>query len=58
MNLEENDPDTLQLLDELDPEWVKLWRKATNQKKSTTEEPTFIVILPKKSDLAELPTSI
>ena len=27
MNTEENDPDTLQMLDEIDQEWVKLWRK-------------------------------
>jgi hypothetical protein len=28
MNTQENDPDTLQLLDESDKKWVKLWRKA------------------------------
>jgi hypothetical protein len=28
MNAQENDPDTLQLLDESDKEWVRLWRKA------------------------------
>ena len=44
MNLEENDPDTLQLLDELDADWVKLWRRATNKKKSVTNELTFNVI--------------
>ena len=49
MNWEENDPDTLQLLDELDTDWVKLWRRATNKKKSTTNELTFNVILPKKA---------
>ena len=32
MNCEENDPDTLQLLDELNIEWVKDWRKAINKK--------------------------
>jgi hypothetical protein len=30
----ENDPDTLQLLDELDSDWVNLWRKAINKNKS------------------------
>ncbi|MGA2682792.1 MAG: hypothetical protein ABSF44_13445 [Candidatus Bathyarchaeia archaeon] len=25
---DEDDPDTLQLLDEMDVEWVSLWRKA------------------------------
>ena len=28
MNAQENDPDTLQLLDESDKVWVRLWRKA------------------------------
>jgi hypothetical protein len=28
MSTQENDPDTLQLLDESDIEWVRLWRKA------------------------------
>jgi hypothetical protein len=48
MNWEENDPDTLQLLDELDTDWVKLWRRATNKKKATTKELTFNVIRPQK----------
>ena len=28
MTTQENDPDTLQILDESDKEWVNLWRKA------------------------------
>jgi hypothetical protein len=32
----ENDPDTLQILDELDEEWVKSWRKAASKKNSAT----------------------
>lgn len=36
--LNENDPDKLQLIDELDTDWVKLWRRATNQKRATTKE--------------------
>jgi hypothetical protein len=28
----ENDPDTLQILDEQDGKWVKQWKKATDQK--------------------------
>ena len=44
MSLEENDPDTLQLLDESDPDWVKLWRRAQNKNKSTTMDLKFSVI--------------
>lgn len=29
---EENDPDTLQLLDELDVEWVRRWKTLLKQK--------------------------
>ena len=32
MSIKENDPDTLQILDEIDEEWVKLWLKATGKK--------------------------
>ena len=32
MSIKENDPDTLQLQDEIDEEWVKLWLKATDKK--------------------------
>jgi hypothetical protein len=28
--IEENDPDTLQMLDELDVVWVRLWTKQNN----------------------------
>ena len=49
MNLEENDPDTLQLLDESDPDWVKPWHKATTKKKSITNELTLNVIPHKKT---------
>ena len=49
MNLEDNDPDTLQLRDELDTEWVKLWRRATNKKRSNIKELTFDVIPHKKA---------
>lgn len=48
MRLEENDPDILQLLDELDKEWVKLWRKTARKKKSSAKDITFIVIPPEK----------
>jgi hypothetical protein len=49
MNLEDDDPDTLQLKDELDPEWVNLWHKATDKKRATTKQLTFDVIPPKKA---------
>lgn len=48
MNYEENDPDTLQLRDELDPEWVNLWHKSANKKNKTKEHVTFDVISTKK----------
>ena len=31
VTLEENDPDTLQMLDEVDLEWVMLWKNSTNK---------------------------
>jgi hypothetical protein len=49
MNWMENDPDTLQSRDELDTDWVKLWRRATNKKRLTKRKLTFNVILPKKA---------
>ena len=48
MSLEENDPDTLQLLDESDPDWVKLWHRAQNKNKSATMDLKFSVIPTKK----------
>jgi len=53
MNWEENDPDTLQLLDELNSDWVKRWCEVTNRKKiPKKKEITFEVILtPKKKEL-------
>ena len=42
MNPQENDPDTLQILDESDKEWVKLWRKA--KLKKTTSNTTIYVV--------------
>ena len=49
MNPKENDPDTLQLLDELDPEWVNLWHENKNKKEPTTKQLTFEAIPPKKA---------
>jgi len=40
---EENDPDTLQLRDETDKQWVKLWRKASTKDSRTADNTTFIV---------------
>ena len=42
---EDNDPDTLQLRDELDADWVNRWCNAANKKKSTTKKITMNVIL-------------
>lgn len=32
MNTKDDDPDTLQILDELNVKWVRKWLKATNKK--------------------------
>jgi hypothetical protein len=45
MTPEENDPDTLQLLDELDADWVRRWQIAANKKKPAENESTFSVLL-------------
>ena len=44
MTTEENDQDTLQLLDETDHDWVKRWRNAANGNKQAESESTFIVL--------------
>ena len=41
---EENDPDTLQLLDELNLVWVQRWRKIINKNKSPKTELSLILI--------------
>ena len=43
----EDDPDTLQLLDESDANWVKRWRKAAKQE-SKSDGVTFVVPQMKK----------
>jgi hypothetical protein len=48
VELEENDPDTLQLKDESNADWVKLWRKTTKNKSSPQNIVAFGVILPKE----------
>jgi hypothetical protein len=49
MNCEENDPDKLQLLDEMHTDWVKRWRKAT-KKRPPEKRNNIDVILPKKKN--------
>ena len=49
MNTEENDPDTLQILDELDEKWVRLWRKATSKEATQAIELTTIVFSPEET---------
>jgi hypothetical protein len=48
MNTKKNDPDTLQILDELDEKWVKQWRRATT-KKTKKNELKLTVFLQQKS---------
>jgi hypothetical protein len=45
MNPKEKDPNTLQLLEESDPEWVNQWDDCKNKKKPTTKQLTFDVIV-------------
>ena len=49
MSLKENDPDTLQILDEIDEEWVKLWLKATD--KNFAKENEFVTIVYQEAEL-------
>jgi hypothetical protein len=42
MNQNENDPDTLQLLDESDDKWVRRWRRVLAKK---TEQTDFLTII-------------
>jgi hypothetical protein len=44
MNTEENYPDTLQLPEESDPEWVNLWDDCKNKKEPSTKQLTFDAI--------------
>lgn len=54
---EENDPDTLQLLDEMNYEWVSGWRKKVNKKNAADSGLTFIVAIPEKEAPNEIPDS-
>jgi hypothetical protein len=42
MNAQENDPDTLQLLDESDKEWIRLWRKAALKETTANTSEHFV----------------
>ena len=44
MNSEEKDPNTLQLHEESDPEWVNLWDDCKNKKQPSTKQLTFDII--------------
>lgn len=44
MNPQEKDPETLQLIDESDPEWANLWDDSKNKKEPATKQLTFDVI--------------
>jgi hypothetical protein len=41
MNSEEKDPNTMQLREESDPEWVNLWDDCKNKKQPSTRQVTF-----------------
>ena len=41
MNPKENDSDTMQLIEESDPEWVNLWDDCKNKKEPGTKQLTF-----------------
>jgi hypothetical protein len=49
MDDKENDPDTLQLKDESNAEWVKQWRKTT-KKKSAPKNNIAIGVIPTKKE--------
>lgn len=51
MELEDNDPDTLQLKDELDSEWVNLWHKSANKKNTTKKQISFAIIQTRRAIL-------
>ena len=53
MTTNENDPDTLQILDELEIDWVKLWKRAANQKKLVEYDLTLITPKLEKSVVIE-----
>lgn len=44
MNKQENDPDTLHMLDEANEEWVKLWTKPPTKLVKTCKKITFAII--------------
>jgi hypothetical protein len=46
-----DDSDTVQMQDEINEEWVKLWRKAATKSTVQTDEITFTVSLLKKAQL-------
>jgi hypothetical protein len=41
MNPNEKDPDTMQLPEESDPEWVNLWDDYKNKKETNTKQLKF-----------------
>ena len=46
MDTEENDPDTLQILDETEKEWVSQWQSIVKRKKQSDNALTFILNSP------------
>lgn len=48
MNMEENDPDTLQMLDELDTDWVKRWHDLICKETKAADALKFLVLPPEK----------
>jgi hypothetical protein len=52
---EETDPDTLQLLDELNGVWAKRWRNISNEHEELSNDLTFIV-MPEEEGKESVPT--
>jgi hypothetical protein len=50
MSIKENDPDTLQILDESDEKWVRHWRKTISKKSVHMKELTMFI--PSKETVA------
>ena len=56
VNTAECDSDTLQILDESDREWVRLWRNATSKEVSHAIELTITVFSPEEPRTKSLQT--
>ena len=53
MSIGENDSETLQLLDELNSDWVKRWQDTIEPLKDSIGEFDFVFFPPEKEEIAE-----